>query len=126
MRTYNLAGLAVVFAALSGCAPMRDMGSSDIQLSVTPAAATCEARQNGVVVGQTDANRQTVTVPKSPGSTEIFCYASGYKDKRITLVPDSPAWFDALLVDFGPVNKATYPANLQIVMEPGDRPQQPR
>ena len=34
--------------------------------------------------------------------------------------------FDALLVDFGPVNKAAYPANLQIVMEPGDRPQQPR
>jgi hypothetical protein len=119
---------AVVAAAvaLSGCASMNASGSSDVQLSVIPMTAMCEARQNGVVVGRYDSSRQSITVPNSPGATDILCFANGFKDKRITMVPDGPGVLRALLVDFGPIDMRGYRTNIQIAMEPADKQGLPR
>ena len=105
---------------------MGQAGSQDIQLAVTPMNAACEAFQHDTRVGRSDPGRQSITVPRSPGATDIVCYADGYKDKRVAVVPDSPGTLGALLTDFGPVEMAAYPARLQIVMEPADRQGQPR
>lgn len=126
MKIRDWAGLAVLAATLCGCASMNKVGSQDIQLDITPMMAICEAYQSGEVVGRYDPSRQSITVPERSGSTDIVCLAPGYKDKRITVVPDSPAVFGALLIDFGPVDRTTYPGRLQIVMEPADRQGQPR
>jgi hypothetical protein len=113
--------LTAVVATLSGCASMKETGSSDVQLSVTPAAAMCEARQNGIVVGRYDSGRQSISVPNSPGATDIVCFADGYKDKRITMVPDGPGRLRGLLIDFGPIDMPGYGTKIQIAMELADR-----
>jgi hypothetical protein len=123
---YQWAVLAAVLATLSGCASMGEAGSSDVQLSVTPMTAMCEARQNGVVVGQYDSSRQAINVPNSPGATDIMCFADGYKDKRITMVPDGSGVLRALLTDFGPINMPGYQTKIQIAMEPADKQGLPR
>jgi hypothetical protein len=95
---------------------MEEAGTQEIQLSVTPMTASCEALQHGDVVGRLDPSRQSIVVPKRPGSTEILCFAPGYKDKRVSFVPDAD-FFGSLLVDFGPADLLAYPARVQIVME---------
>lgn len=103
-----------------------EAGSQNIQLAITPMTAMCDAYQHDSVVSRLDPSTQSITVPKSPGSTDILCFAPGYKDRRVTIVPDNPDKLAAFLTDFGPVNLAVYPAQLQIVMEPADRQQPPR
>ena len=123
MKLGNVALLTIVAgASLAACAPMPEMGSQDIQLSVNPAMASCNAYQHDVVVGHSNAGQTSITVPKSEGATEVLCTAPGYKDKRITVVPDRPGTFGALLADIGPVARTTYSDRIQIVMEPSDRP----
>jgi hypothetical protein len=126
LKTFSLLGMAISAAALCGCANMREAGSQEIQLDLTPMNAACTAFQHDSMVGRSEAGQQSITVPRSPGATDIVCYAGGYKDKRIAVVPDSPGTFGALLADFGPVEMAAYPGRLQIVMEPADRQGQPR
>jgi hypothetical protein len=118
--------IAISAAALSGCANMSQGGSQEIQLAVTPMNAACTAFQHDAMVGRSESGRQSITVPRSPGAIDIVCYAEGYKDKRIAIVPDSPGTFGALLTDFGPIEMAAYPSRLQIVMEPADRQGRPR
>lgn len=117
-------------AALSGCASMADLGPQDIQLSVMPETAKCDAYQNGAMVAAYDASRRTLTVPGSPFSLEILCSAPGYKDRRVSISPGNAAWdqIGVVLVDFGPADAAPsrYPATLQIAMEPADRQGNPR
>ena len=126
MKTFPLLGIAISAAALCGCANMQEAGSQEIQLAVTPMTAACAAFQHDTMVGRSGVGHQSITVPRSPGATDIVCYADGYKDKRIAVVPDSPGTLGALLTDFGPVEMAAYPSRLQIVMEPADRQGQPR
>ena len=113
-------------AGLCGCAPMREMGSQDIQLSLSPMNASCDAYQHDTVVGHANAGQQSITVPKGEGAMDILCIAPGYKDKRITLVADRPGTFGALATDIGYVQRTTYTDRVQIVMEPADRQGQPR
>jgi hypothetical protein len=126
LKRYNWAVLAAALAPLSGCASMNEAGSSDVQLSVTPMTAMCEAHQQGVVVGQYDSSRQSINVPNSPGATDIVCFANGYKDKRITMVPDGPGVLRGLLVDFGPIDMPGYQTKIEIAMEPADKQGLPR
>jgi hypothetical protein len=81
----------------------------------------CEARQNNIVVGRYDSGRQSISVPNSPGATDILCFADGYKDKRITMVPDGPGILRVLLIDFGPIDMPGYQNPIQIAMEPADK-----
>jgi hypothetical protein len=126
LKKFLLIGQTILATALCGCANMPEAGSQEIQLAVSPMTASCEAFQHDVMVGRSNPGQQSITVPKSPGATDIVCYADGYKNKRIAVVPDSPGTVGALLTDFGPVQMAAYPGRLQIVMEPADRPGQPR
>ena len=126
MKNLPLIGPVILAATLCGCANMGGTGSQEIQLAVSPMTAACEAFQHDAMVGRSEPGQQSITVPKSPGATDIVCYADGYKDKRIAFVPDSPGVLGALLTDFGPVEMQSYPGTLQIVMEPADRPGQPR
>jgi len=114
-------GVALSAGVLSGCANMGQTGPQEIQLALTPMNAECAAFQHDSMVGRSPSGGQSITVPRSPGATDIVCYANGYKDKRVAIVPDSPGTLGALLTDLGPVEMAAYPARLQIVMEPADR-----
>ncbi|HXI99591.1 MAG TPA: hypothetical protein VNH44_00115 [Micropepsaceae bacterium] len=127
MKRMELAGLALIAASLCSCTATKELtGTEDIKLAVTPATALCDAYQHDAVIGRSDPNTQTITVPQSRGATDILCFASGYKDKRITIVRDNPDLGAKLLTDFGPLELSAYPATIQIVMEPQDRPQRPR
>jgi hypothetical protein len=116
----------ILAASLAGCAPMRETGSEDIQFSVEPMTASCDAYQHDSVVGHANAGQQTIAVPRSEGATDVLCSAPGYKAKRITVIPDRPGTLGALASDIGYVTRTTYPDRIQIVMEPSDRRGQPR
>ena len=114
----------IVFAAfglaLSGCAATKlDNSPQEIALSVMPAMANCEAYQTGIAVGRYDATRGAITVPKSPGRTDIVCTAPGYKDKRVSIAPGEAATgYRRYLTDFGFVQILPYPGTLDIALEP--------
>ena len=119
---------AIAFAlALSGCESTKlDNSPQEIALTVTPAMASCEAYQAGIMVGRYDPTRGAITVPKSPGRTDIICAAPGYKDKRVSIAPgDGEMSFHRDLTDFGIVPTLGYPGALQIALEPADRPGRP-
>jgi hypothetical protein len=121
LKPHDLTGAAVILAAaLSGCTSTEGM-SQEIQLSVNPQMARCDAYEGGNFIGTYDPSRQTLTVPTSRGSLDIRCSAPGYKDKRIAIVSDGGAWgiAGAFLTDFGPVSYvlARYPLSIQIVMD---------
>jgi hypothetical protein len=119
LKPHDLTGAAVILAAaLSGCTSTEGM-SQDIQLSVNPQMARCDAYEHGNFIGTYDPSRQTLTVPTSRGALDIRCSAPGYKDKRIAIVSEGGGIFGALLGDFGPVSYITarYPLSIQIVMD---------
>jgi len=112
---------AVVGVALSGCMTVPDGTPQEIALSVTPEMAKCDAYQHGVLVGSYDAGRKTIAVGKSRGSADIICSAPGYKDMRVSIVPDDSnlGGVGKVVADFGPINyfKGAYPGSVQIAME---------
>ena len=132
----KLSYLSIALATvISGCAVMHDRGpansdTQDISVNVTPETAQCEAFQAATPSGIYDPGRRVLTVPKSRESLEILCSAAGYKDKRVVLLTDGNALgrVGFLLSDFGPVDYfyTSYPSRVAIVMEPLDRPGQPR
>jgi len=126
LKTPDLLFVVAAAAALCGCASTVPGDSQDIQLSVMPEMARCDAVQHGMVVGSYDPARRAIAVPRSQGSVDIFCSAAGYKDKRINIVPDNSArgFAGVLTLDFGPVDPS-YPNSVQIEMEPADRQGQP-
>ena len=119
-----ITALAVV---LSGCASTKlDNSPQEIALTVMPAMASCEAYQAGIMVGRYDPTRGAITVPKSPGRTDIVCAAPGYKDKRVSIAPgDSATGYRRYLTDFGAVATLGYPGALEIALEPSDRQGRP-
>jgi hypothetical protein len=123
LKTQNLVGLIVIAgAALTGCAAVPDGTPQEIGLNVAPEMAKCDAYQQGNLVGTYDANRKTIAVRSSRGSADIVCTAPGYKDIRVSIVPDEGAlghFVGALVADFGPVNyfRSAYPSSVQIAME---------
>jgi hypothetical protein len=122
LKTRDLIGLIVAGAALSGCMSVPDTTPQEISLSVMPEMAKCDAYQHGTVVGSYDPSQRTIMVQRSRGSAEIFCSAAGYKDQRVSIVPDESTWGFAgkLVVDFGPIiyGRSEYPSSVQIVMQP--------
>ena len=124
MKIHERAGLTVlVSAVLCGCASMTARPAQEIAISVMPEMAKCDAYQHGNLVGSYDTGSRTITVPANPGSLDILCSAPGYKDKRVSVVPDyrDSGRFGPLADDFGPIDRAKYPASIQIEMEPADR-----
>ena len=118
----------IVFAgALSACGSTRlDNSPQEIALTVMPAMANCEAYQAGQLVGRYDATRGAITVPKSPGRTDIVCIAPGFKDKRVSIAAgDGETSYRRYFVDFGVVPALGYPGLLEISMEPADRQGRP-
>jgi hypothetical protein len=99
-------------------------GTETIALSVIPEMAQCDAREHGETVGMYDRAQHTLTVPKSMGSLDVYCTALGYKDKRVSLVPDNSAAgrIGGALIDYGPfTSRYGYPATLLITMETSER-----
>ena len=122
MKTRYLFGvIAIASGALAGCATMPDGTPQEIALSVTPEMAKCDAYQHGSLVGSYDPSRKTIPVRRSRGSADIICSAPGYKDIRVSIVPDdsSLGFVGKIIVDFGPIDYATvaYPSTVQIAME---------
>jgi len=119
--------LIALAAGLSGCASTKlDNSPQEIALTVMPAMASCEAYQAGIMVGRYDPTRGAITVPKSPGRTDIICAAPGYKDKRVSIAPgDSATGYRRYLTDFGAVPTLGYPGALEIALEPSDRQGRP-
>jgi hypothetical protein len=118
---------AALAGALSGCASTKlDNSPQEIALTVMPAMASCEAYQAGTMVGRYDPTRGAITVPKSPGRTDIVCVAPGYKDKRVSIAPgDGETSYRRYLTDLGGVRPLGYPAALEIALEPADRQGRP-
>ena len=122
MKLHNLAGvIGIISAAVAGCTTVPDGTPQEIALSVAPETAKCDAYQHGVPVGSYDAGRKTIALRKSRGSADIICSAPGYKDMRVSIVPDDSNLGNVgkVVADFGPVNyfKGAYPSSVQIVME---------
>ena len=113
--------IIIANAALAGCTAVPDGMPQEIALSVAPEMAKCDAYQHGNLVGSYDAGRKTIVLQKSRGSADIRCSAPGYKDMRVSIVPDDSnlGGVGKLVVDFGPINyfRGTYPASVQITME---------
>lgn len=123
MRTQYLFGAVIVAsAALAGCTAVPNGTLQEISLNVTPEMAKCDAYQHDVLVGSYDQGRKTIALLKSRGSANIFCSAPGYKDIRVSIVPDESAlgFVGKLVPDFGPTNyyESAYPKTVQIAMEP--------
>jgi hypothetical protein len=124
LRTIWAAFCVIGYAGfLAGCSATV-MGTETIALSVIPETAQCDAREHGETVGTYDRAQHSLTVPKSMGSLDIYCTAPGYKDKRVSLVPDNSAagrWAGAL-IDYGPyTSRYGYPATLLVTMETSER-----
>ena len=122
LKIRDLAGaVGIIGAALAGCTYVPEGTPQEITLSVTPAMAKCDAYQHGNLVGSYDAGRKTIALRKSRGSADIICSAPGYKDMRVSIVPDDSnlGGVGKLVVDFGPINyfKGAYPGSVQIAME---------
>jgi hypothetical protein len=113
--------ILIACVALAGCTSVPNGAPEEITLNVSPEMATCDAYQHQELVGSYDPGRKTIALRKSRGSTDIFCSAPGYKDMRVSIVPDdsSLGFFGKLVMDFGPINyfKGDYPASVQILME---------
>lgn len=123
MRTIWAAFFGIGCAGLTGCTATV-MGNQTIALSVVPEMAQCDALEHGNKVGMYDPTQHSITVPKSMGSLDIFCTAPGYKDKRVSLVPDNSAAgrLGGALIDYGAFTKRYgYPSTLLITMETLDR-----
>jgi len=125
----------VLAVAASACTVLHDRGpmnpeTQDIRVDVMPETAQCEARQAATSSGIYDPGRRVLTVPKSRESLEILCSATGYKDKRVVVLPDDNALGQVgfLLSDFGPVDYfySSYPGEVIINMQPLDVPGQTR
>src|SRR3954469_10061894 len=118
---YLFGAIAIAATALAGCTTLPAGTPEEIGLSVTPEMAKCDAFQQGVLVGSYDPARKTILLRKSRGSADIACSAPGYKDIRVSIVPDDSRWgfFGKLITDFGPINYSIgdYPRNIQVVME---------
>lgn len=122
MKTQDLFGAIIIAgAALAGCTAVPNGMPQEIALSVTPEMAKCDAYQHGSLVGSYDQGRKTIALRTSRGSADIFCSAPGYKDIRVSIVPDESAlgFVGKLDPDFGPANyyNNAYPKNVQIAME---------
>jgi hypothetical protein len=122
LKIRDLAGaVGIIGAALAGCTYVPEGTPQEIALSVTPAMAKCDAYQHGNLVGSYDAGRQTIALQKNRGSTDIICSAPGYKDMRVSIVPDESAlgFVGKLVPDFGPTNyyESAYPKSVQITMD---------
>jgi hypothetical protein len=123
LKAQNRVGVILIAgAALAGCAAVPEGTPQEIGLSVAPEMAKCDAYQHGNLVGTYDANRKTIALRSSRGSADIVCTAPGYKDIRVSIVPDEGAFghfFGAVVADFGPVNyfRNAYPPSVQIAME---------
>jgi hypothetical protein len=122
LKIRDLAGaVGIICAALAGCTAVPDGTPQEIALSVVPEMAKCDAYQHGNLVGSYDTGRKTIALRKSRGSADIFCSAPGYKDVRVSIVPDESAlgFVGKLVPDFGPTNyyKSAYPESVQISME---------
>jgi hypothetical protein len=126
-KTLSIAVLLT--ASLTACTVMHDRGpmnpeTQDIQVDVMPETAQCEARQAATPSGIYDPGRRVLTVAKSRDSLEILCSATGYKDKRVVLLPGDNALGSVgfLLSDFGPVDYfySSYPGQVTIAMQPLD------
>ncbi|HEX3485276.1 MAG TPA: hypothetical protein VHT51_09460 [Micropepsaceae bacterium] len=122
MKTQVLfAAIILASAAVAGCTHVPDGTPREIALNVTTEMAKCDAYQHDVLAGSYDPGHKTIALHMSRGSVDILCSAPGYKDKRVSIVPDdsSLGFFGKLVPDFGPVNyyKGDYPASVQIAME---------
>ena len=122
MKLHNLAGAVVlVGVAISGCTTVPVGTPQEIALSVAPEMAKCDAYQHGNLVGSYDPSRKTIALQKSRGSADIICSAPGYKDIRVSIVPDDSnlGGVGKLIADFGPINyfRGAYPSSVQIAME---------
>jgi hypothetical protein len=111
---------------LMSCASIVEGSTQEIFLSVTPAAATCNAAQKGREVGRYSHETMSIIVPKSRNDLFITCTAPGYDNKFVHIVSEASAWgvVGALTLDFGVVDYATgalnkYPGSLTIVMDRG-------
>ena len=123
MRTIGGALFGIGCLALTGCTATV-MGTQTIALSLVPEMAQCDALEHGAKVGTYDPAQHSITVPKTMGSLDIFCIAPGYKDKRVTLVPDNSAAgrIGGALIDYGAfTTRYGYPSSLLITMETTDR-----
>ena len=114
LKTQNLFGAIIIASApLTGCTAVPDGTPQEIALSVAPEMAKCDAYQHGALVGSYDQGRKTIALRKSRGSADIFCSAPGYKDMRVSIVPDDSnlGGVGKLIVDFGPINyfQSVYP-----------------
>ena len=127
MKFAKQTALVAFAVALSGCASTKlDNSPQEIALTVMPAMASCDAYQAGIIVGRYDPTRGAITVPKSPGRTDIVCVAPGFKDKRVSIAPgDGATGYRRYLTDFGAVPTLGYPGALQIALEPVDRQGRP-
>jgi hypothetical protein len=118
---YLFGAIIIASAALAGCMTVPVGTPQEIALSVAPEMAKCDAYQHGALVGSYDPGRKTIGLRKSRGSTDIICSAPGYKDIRVSIVPDDSnlGGVGKLVVDFGPINyfRGAYPSSLQIGME---------
>jgi len=121
LKTRYLAGVVgIISAALAGCSAVPDGTPQEIGLSVTPEMAKCDAYQHGNLVGTYDANRKTIALRSSRGSADIVCSAPGYKDIRVSIVPDEgTGFFSAIIADFGPINysRSAYRKSVRVAME---------
>jgi hypothetical protein len=122
LKTQSLfRAIIIASAALAGCTTVPDGMPQEIALSITPEMAKCDAFQHGNLVGSYDQGRKTIALRKSRGSADIFCSAPGYKDVRVSIVPDDSnlGGIGKLVTDFGPVNyyHAAYPSSVQITMD---------
>ena len=120
MKSIARISVVVIAAALSGCQAMGQSGTQTIALSINPISAQCDAYEHGERVGSYDPAQHSIVVPISMGGLEIVCSAAGYKDKRVSLVPDnsSAGFLGKVLTDYGPANHAyLYPVSIMITME---------
>jgi hypothetical protein len=122
LKTQDLFGAIIIACtALAGCTTVPDGTPQEIALSVTPEMAKCDAYQHDVLVGSYDQGRKIIVLRKSRGSADIFCSAPGYKDMRVSIVPDDSnlGGVGKAVADFGPVNyfHGAYPGSVQIIMD---------
>jgi hypothetical protein len=121
--------LALVVAALGGCATIIEGTTQSIRVEVVPDNGSCDVMREGEVIGKSVPGQRDVPVAKSYYDLVFSCSAPGYDPKSENLASALSPYTvaSALLLDFGIVDNISgasmrYPTKVTVILEQTSSP----
>jgi hypothetical protein len=121
--------LALVVAALGGCATIVEGTTQSIRVEVVPDNGSCDVMRDGEMIGRSVPGQRDVPVSKSYYDLVFSCSAPGYEPKSENLASALSPYTvaSALLFDFGIVDNISgasmrYPTKVTVILQKTSSP----